>query len=204
MIRSIIMLFLFSTSWNIFAMEIEKFTELNSIGVYSACTGKCYTRETSFNAVSSTNQRFWTFQDPVMDCTISTTLYDFPEAYSDLLLDNSALKAHSCSVIRKGEYFSNILITKFELNPKNNLPQRALETFLLQLISQNKAGIIYVWINPNDKEEANLLGLLINKYDFKKSEEILFLPSNDTKIDLPHINTIQLEVDKKDLKDIFN
>lgn len=197
MIKRILMLSLFVTSWNISATKTAELIELSPRGVYSACKGRYCKMETSFNAISLTGQEFWVFQDPTMDCRTAQTFQSLSEICSDPLLDNSALNVHTCSVIREGGYFSNILIAKFDLNPENNLPQRALETFLLQLIHLKGSNKIYAWINQENNEENNLLNLLTNKYYFTRSKEVLFCPFTDKKIVLPNEYIIQLEVDRK-------
>ncbi len=136
MLKNIIVLSLFGVLWPVCAGE---FTELDcSHGAYTACKGRCYEIETSFNAVSPVRQKLWRFYDPLMPT---------PEVSQDPLAnykyddDYNALQIHTCSVTREGGYFSNMLITKLELNPKIKYPIRTFQTFLSQAILLGGAKI---------------------------------------------------------------
>ncbi len=181
-------------------MEREGFTEIPPIGTYSACKGAFCTMETSFNAVSLSGQKFWVFEDPVMETNMTAQNFqDFSEHCSDLM-DNKALQIHSCSVIHETGYFSHMLVTKFEMHLLNTIPKRTLETFLLYLTLQYTGIKIYVWIDRHDQRENTLSDLLINYYHFQESKRILFCPSKDRQISKPNENIIQLEADVATLK----
>jgi len=186
---------LFVISWSISAME-GGFIELDCSKEGYQCQGRYYTKETDSNAVSPCNQRVWTFQDPIMnDCSVSEDpLQDPLNKY-----EYNALVVHTCSIMCKVEmFFSNMLITKIEVNSKNQHPRRALQTFF----SQSFSGIgdkIYAWVNLG----SQLHELLIKDYCFTSSWQPFFIPHTETKVPYPPSTIIQLEARKSSIREIF-
>jgi hypothetical protein len=169
-----------------------------TMGVYKACKGRSYEKETSYNIVSRHDQKLWTFHDPALE-TVVVPFRD-PLIYEEY----DTLKVHTCLVNIKspGTYFTtsfkpspHTLITKFEFNPQTWLLRRTLETFLLQLILAKEIRI-YAWVN---KKEKGLLDLLI-KYGFQESQEALYIPPTITRrVFCIESGMLQLQADVQDI-----
>jgi hypothetical protein len=215
MIKNIIMLAPFITSWAISGMESSKsegiesscpnaelkmpkqeFIELDcTIGVNSLCKGKYYEKPNS--------QKLWKFHDPLVN--IDPAIND-PSKEPGKYDEFSALKVHTrlVDVKRKGIYFSkddirypHTLITKIELDGKNMFPRRVLNTFFMQLVllvgRENK---IYAW--ANEKERKMLLS-----YGFKESKTPLLVPSTNVEVFRVGLKAVQLEADPESICNVL-